>query len=125
MERGGGTKGIGELLDRFKKPAPQVESKPTKKVREIASWQQLALDIMEDFKDHSHKGFYFSICKKYNEAFIRRIWANTKEGCKHSNYGAYFGKLLKVYNDQNKGIYTEFRNPAREEKRAEKRKEKV
>lgn len=109
-----GVKSMGELMDRFKKkltpptPAKMTKAGKERTPRAVLPWQQLAIEIIKDFKDEKHKAFYFSVCKKYPEAYVRRVWANTNEMCKHANRGAYFAKMLKVYNDQNKGIYTEF-----------------
>lgn len=111
-----GIKSMGEMMDKYKSKFSPPEKKDgftktgkQRTPRAVLPWQQLAVEIIKDFKDEKHKMFYFSVCKKYDEAYIRRVWANTNEMCKHANRGAYFAKMLKVYNDQNKGIYTEFK----------------
>ena len=55
--------------------------------------QDLAVQIAQDFGDMKHIGVYMRICKKFDDSFVRRMWAITKE-ISPANKGKYFTSAI-------------------------------
>lgn len=65
-----------------------------KRAREIEPWQQLAIEICEEFNVKQDKGLIFKVCKNYNPAFIRHCFEETKELARGEKASHYFIKLV-------------------------------
>lgn len=66
----------------------------------------LAMDLAEGLNDRANLGFYISVCRKYPEDFLRKIYAEVKEvplsKIKKSK-GALFNYLIQKY-DKNDSV---------------------
>lgn len=60
----------------------------------------LAMDLAEGLNDRANLGFYLSVCRKYPESFLRKIYSEVKEiplrRIKKSK-GALFNYLVQKY----------------------------
>ncbi len=65
----------------------------------------LAMDLAEGLDDKANLRFYFSVCRKYPESFLRRIYSEVKEvplnKIKKSK-GALFNYLVQKYDKRGK-----------------------
>lgn len=70
----------------------------------ITKEELLALDLAEGLSDRANLGFYLSVCRKYPEGLLRKIYSQVKEIPSEKirkSRGALFNYLLQNYDKKN------------------------